>query len=294
MTIKYYTKQYAGMLPKIFEVKSHFLRTFGGTLQVKDGIAQKDTFMDLKTTDTEVVIQSYNTGENVGFGTGTGNSSRFGPRREVKSIDTQVQYDAPLAIHDGIDDFTVNDIPNQAVAELLALHGEAWIENLNVVLGKEISDKASETLTGELTEDGLKSVFNEASKTFTNNKVSKTLGRVAYVTADVYNLLVDHKLTTPAKQSNADVSNNVIQRFKGFDLEELADEYFQGTENIMFAADNVGVAGIGIQVARALESEDFAGVALQAAAKRAKYIPEKNNKAILKAVLSEPAEVPAG
>ena len=62
----------------------------------------------------------------------------------------------------------------------------------------------------------------------------------------------------------------------------------------MFAADNVGVAGIGIQVARALESEDFAGVALQAAAKRAKYIPEKNNKAILKAVLSEPAEVPAG
>ena len=145
MTIKYYTKQYAGMLPKIFEAKSHFLRTFGGTLQVKDGIAQKDTFMDLKTTDTEVVIQSYNTGENVGFGTGTGSSSRFGPRREVKSIDTQVQYDAPLAIHDGIDDFTVNDIPNQVVAERLALHGEAWIENLNVVLGKEISAKSLQT-----------------------------------------------------------------------------------------------------------------------------------------------------
>lgn len=287
MTIKYYTKQYAGMLPKIFEVKSHFLRTFGGSLQIKDGIAQKDTFMDLKTTDTEVVIQDYDTGANVGFGTGTGNTSRFGPRREVKSIDTQVQYDGPLAIHDGIDDFTVNDIPSQVVAERLALHGEAWIENLNAVLGKEISDKASATLAGELTEDGVKAVFNEASKAFTNNKVSKTLGRVAYVTADVYNLLVDHKLTTPAKQSNANVANNEVLRFKGFDLEELADEYFQGTENIMFAVDNVGVAGVGIQVARTLESEDFAGVALQAAAKHAKYIPVKNNKGILKATLTE-------
>lgn len=287
MTIKYFTKDYAGMLPNIFEVKSHFLRTFGGTLQVKDGIAQKDTFMDLKTTDTEVVIQEYSTDPNVGFGTGTGSSSRFGPRREVKSVDTQVQYDGPLSIHDGIDDFTVNDIPDQVVAERLALHGEAWVENLNGVLGKEISDKASETLAGDLTAEGVTKVFNEASKKFTNNKVSKTVGRVAYVTSDVYNLLVDNKLTTPAKQSNADVSNNVIQRFKGFDLEELAEEYFQGNENIMFAADNVGVAGIGIQVARALESEDFAGVALQAAAKRAKFIPEKNKKAILKAVLTE-------
>jgi hypothetical protein len=41
-----------------------------------------------------------------------------------------------------------------------------------------------------------------------------------------------------------------------------------------------------------MDSEDFAGTALQAAAKYGKYIPENNKKAILKATLTEP--VPAG
>ncbi len=39
-------------------------------------------------------MQPYNTGENVAFGTGTGN--RFGPRKEIKSIDTTVPYESPL------------------------------------------------------------------------------------------------------------------------------------------------------------------------------------------------------
>lgn len=35
MAIKYFTKQYAGMLPDLFAKKSAFLRAFGGVLQVK-------------------------------------------------------------------------------------------------------------------------------------------------------------------------------------------------------------------------------------------------------------------
>ena len=38
-----------------------------------------------------------------------------------------------------------------------------------------------------------------------------------------------------------------------------------------------------------IDSEDFAGVAIQAAAKFGKYIPEKNKKAILKAKLTQAA-----
>ena len=55
----------------------------------------------------------------------------------------------------------------------------------------------------------------------------------------------------------------------------------------MFAADNVGVIGVGIEVYRLLDSEDFAGIAIQAAAKYGKYVPEKNKKAILKAKLTD-------
>ena len=40
-----------------------------------------------------------------------------------------------------------------------------------------------------------------------------------------------------------------------------------------------------------MDSEDFAGVALQGAGKLGKYIPEKNQDAILKAVLTAPVVV---
>lgn len=294
MAIKYYTKQYAGILPNLFAKKAAFLRAFGGTLQVKDGISQKDTFMEMKTTDTDVVIQEYSTDANVGFGTGTGNSSRFGERKEVKSVDVEVGYEAPLAINEGIDDFTVNDMPSQIVAERLALHGVAWAQHVDGMLGKAISDNASETLTGDLTEAGVTKLFAQAHKIFVNNGVSENVAHVAYITADVLNFLIDSELAKTVKNSSVNIDEQTLYKFKGFILVELPDAKFQTGENAYFVADNVGVAGVGIQVARTMDSEDFAGTALQAAAKYGKYIPEANKKAILKATLTEPETPPEG
>lgn len=294
MAIKIYTKQYAGMLQNLFVKKSYFLRAFGGALQVKEGVKDNENFLHLKTSDTDVVIQEYSTDENVGFGTGTGTSTRFGPRKEIKSVDTNVPYDAPLAIHEGIDDFTVNDVPAEVVAERLALHGVAWAQHVDDMLGKVLSDKASQTLTGELTEAGVTKLFAEAHKIFVNNYVSEAVAHVAYVNSDVYNFLVDNKLATTDKQSSANVDEQTIYKFKGFFVLELPDSKFQAGEQAIFAADNVGVVGVGIQVTRTLDSEDFAGVALQGAGKYGKYLPEKNEKAILKATLTEPVEVPEG
>ncbi len=287
MAIKYFTKQFAGMLPELFTKKSAFLRAFGGVLQVKDGVTENDTFMELKVSDTDVVIQNYSTDANVGFGTGTGNTSRFGPRKEVKSVNKQVSYDAPLAINEGIDDFTVNDIKDQVVAERLALHGVAWAQHVDGLLGKLLSDSASEALeVALLDENSVTKLFSDAHKKFVNNNVSTAVPWVAYVNADVYDLLVDSKLATTAKNSSANVDEQTLYKFKGFILSELPDEKFQTNEVAYFAADNVGVAGVGIQVTRAMDSEDFAGTALQAAAKYGKYLPEKNKKAILKATLT--------
>ena len=287
MAIKYFTKQYAGMLPDLFAKKSAFLRAFGGVLQVTDGVTENTTFMELKVSDTDVVIQNYSTDANVAFGTGTGNTSRFGPRKEVKSVNQQVSYDAPLAINDGIDEFTVNDISDQVVAERLALHGVAWAQYVDGLLGKALSDNASETLTVTLDEDSVTKLFSDAHKKFVNNNVSTAIPWVAYVNADVYDLLVDSKLATSAKSSSANVDEQTLYKFKGFVLSELPDEKFQTNEVAYFAADNVGVAGVGIQVARAMDSEDFAGTALQSAAKYGKYLPEKNKKAILKGQLKK-------
>ena len=292
MAIKLYTKQYAGIVPDLFESRTHFLRSFGGTVQVHADAEYNDKFLTLKTTDTDVTIQAYSTDANVGFGTGTGSTSRFGERHEVKSVDTTVEWETPLAIHDGIDRFTVNDIPEQVVAERLALHGAAWAEHVDGMLGKALSDNASETLTGELTEEGVVQAFTDARKKFVNNKVSRNVAWVAYVNTDVFNLLVDSKLATTAKNSSANIDNQTLYAFKGFLLQEIQDDAFQVGEQIYFAADGVGVVGIGIEVTRVLDSEDFNGVALQGAGKYGKYIPTKNQKAILKAKLTAP--VPAG
>ncbi len=286
MAIKIFTKQYAGLLANVFEKRQNFLNTFGAKLQVQDGITNKDSFIDLKISDTDVVIQKYDTGENVAFGTGTGTTNRFGQRKEIKSVDKQVPYEEPLAIHEGVDNFTVNDNAEEVVQERAALHAEAWVEQVNGFLSKALSDAAHKTLTGKLTEEDVVKTFNEASKIFVNNKVSKDVGRVAYVTADVYNFIMDSKLVTTGKGSTVNIDDNEYLKFKGFILDELADEYFQKGENIIFAADNVGVAGVGIEIYRMLDSEDFAGVAIQAAAKYGKYIPEKNQKAVVKAKLA--------
>ena len=291
MAIKYYTKNYAGMLPDLFMRHTPFLRVFGGNLQVKSDAEYNENFLDLKISDTDVTIQEYSKDPDVAFGAGTGNSNRFGPRKEVKSVDVTVPWEEPLAIHEGVDKFTVNDLPNQVVAERLALHGVAWAGYVNTWLGKAISENASETLTGKLTEEGVTSLFAEARKKFINNKVSSSIEWAAFVTADVYNFLIDSDLAKTDKNSSANVDNQTLYRFKGFTLLELPDDQFVSGEDVYFTAVGIGVAGVGIEVARALDSEDFNGVAIQGAGQYAKYIPEKNKKAILKASLTE---VPAG
>lgn len=287
MAIKLYTQAYAGQLPDLFTKQSRFLRSFGGQIQTLVGKEADENFLKLKVSDTDVVIQEYSTEPDVAFGTGTGNSNRFGPRKEVKSVDLQVPFDTPLSIHEGIDGYTVNDIPDQEVAERLALYGVAWAERYDSEMSKVLSDSASETLTGELTLAGVKKVFNTARSKFVNNQVSRNVTWVAYVTSEVYQLLVDADLTTTAKKSSANVDTGELEKYKGFILEEVEDDKFQTGENIMFVADNVGVAGVGIPVTRVIDSEDFAGVALQGAGKLGKYVPEKNKKAILKATLTE-------
>ena len=284
MAIKYFTKQYAGILPSLFETKAPFLRVFGGALQVKADAEYNENFMDLKITDTDVTIQAYSTDAATAFGAGTGKSNRFGERKEVKSVDATVKWEAPLAIHEGIDKFTVNDIPEQVVAERLALHAVAWAGHVNKFLGKAISGNASATLTGKLSEADV--TFAAAHKAFVNNKMSSTIAKVAFVTADVYNFLIDSSLAKTDKNSSVNIDEQSLYKFKGFELVELPDDQFETGENIYFTAIGIGVAGVGIEVARALDSEDFNGVALQGAGKYAKYIPEKNKKAIIKAKLT--------
>lgn len=286
MSTKIYTKNYMAMLAKITESRSRFLRSFGGQIQIYDGVADSDTMLHLKVNSAKAVIKKYDKGENVAFGTGTGSTNRFGQRLEIKSIDLTVPYEAPIAIHEGIDNVTVNDVADKVVAERLEENALAQTEYINELLAKALSDNASETLTGQMTEESVTKTFATARKKFVNNKISKNIAWVAYVTSDVYDFLIDSKLATTAKNSSANIDEQSLYKFKGFVLEETPDEYFQEGEQVMFAADGVGIAGVGLQIVRTIDADDFYGVAIQGAGKYGKYIADENKVGILKAKLA--------
>lgn len=283
MAIKVYDLQFVRTVADIFETRQHFLRTFGGALQTAAGAEYNPDFLKIKVSPTDVVIQDYSTDPNVAFLDGTGNSNRFGPRHEIKSTDANVQYDKPLAIHEGIDRFTVNDNANQVIAERAGLHAIEWIEQLNAYMSKKLSENAGKTLNTALTEEGVTTLFYEARKEFINNKVSRNITWTAYVTPEVYNILIDSKLATTAKNSSANVDEQTLYKFKGFILEELPEQYFQEGDIAIFVPDNIGVIALGLETYRVIDSADFNGVAIQGAGKTASYIPEKNKKAIIKA-----------
>ena len=181
---------------------------------------------------------------------------------------------------------TVNDVADKVVAERLEENALAQTEYINELLAKALSDNASATLTGQMTEEGVTKTFAAARKKFVNNKISKSIAWVAYVTSDVYDFLIDSKLATTAKNSSANIDEQSLYKFKGFVLEETPDEYFQAGEQIIFAADGVGIAGVGLQIVRTIDADDFYGVAIQGAGKYGKYIADENKVGILKAKLA--------
>lgn len=286
MSTKIFTQNYMALLAKITESRSRFLRSFGGQIQIFDGVSDSDTMLHLKVNSTKAVVKKYDKGENVAFGTGTGSTNRFGARTEIKSIDKAVPYEAPISIHEGIDNVTVNDVADKVVAERLEENALAQTEYINELLAKALSDNASATIEGKMDEAGVTKAFATAHKKFVNNKISKSIAWVAYVTSDVYDFLIDSKLATTAKNSSANIDDQTMYKFKGFVLEETPDEYFQTGEQIMFAADDVGVAGVGLQIVRTIDADDFYGVAIQGAGKYGKYIADENKAGILKAKLA--------
>ena len=96
------------------------------------------------------------------FGTGTGNSSRFGERKEIIYANTPVNYSWGWNYHEGIDRHTVNNDFDVAVADRLELQARAKTKQFNKQHGKFISTSAGKTLSvTDYTEDNVLKLFNE-------------------------------------------------------------------------------------------------------------------------------------
>lgn len=254
-----YQREFKELLQAVFRRQAYFADFFGGEIEALDGVSHNDVAFYVKTSDIPVVVGSeYNKGANVGFGTGTGNSTRFGPRTEIIYTDTPVPYTWEWVYHEGIDRHTVNNSLENAIADRLELQAQAKTAEFNKNHSKFISSVATKVETlSDYSEDAVLALFNTLSAYYTNIEAIGT--KTAKVTPELYNAIVDHPLTTSAKNSSANIDSNNILMFKGFIIEEIPETMFQEDEVAYLYVQNVGKAFTGINTARTIESEDFDG-----------------------------------
>lgn len=276
LPVRLYQKQFIGLMQTVFGVQSTFTPTFG-TLQALDGIQNNAIAFSVKANDVPVAVGTYNTDPNTAFGTGTSNSNRFGPMKEIIYGDIDVPYDFGWSFNEGIDQLTVNTDLNSAVADRLNLQAQAKTRLFNSKLGAYLVASAASDL-GAVTD--VNKVFEEASERYTDLEVVVPVR--AYVTAEVYNAIIDHQLVTSSKGSAVNIDENGIVRFRDIVITKTPTRYMAG-KSIIFAPDNIGRAFTGINVVRTIQSENFAGVALQGAGKAGQWISDDNRQAIFTA-----------
>lgn len=279
-------KKFVSNLQTVIQKQSYFTDLLvGGAVEALDGVANNKTAFTVKTSDMPVVIKEYSTDANTAFGTGTAKSTRFGEREEIIYTDTDVPYSFNFGWHEGLDRHTVNQDMSVAVADRLALQAIEKAEVIDAQVAKAALEAAETELKLEaMTEEAVTKLFQEAATYYTNKGVRGN--KVAYLTPELYNVVVDHKLTTTAKQSPTDISKNEIKMHKGFIIREVPEHKLTDVK-ALFAVPNTLKGFVGINTARAIESEDFDGIAFQGAGKGGTFILDDNKPAFVKVTASE-------
>ncbi|WP_222595723.1 phage capsid protein [Oceanobacillus sojae] len=288
--VRSYQKQFKELLQAVYQKQAYFSEFFGGGLEALDGVTHNKTAFSIKTSDIPVVIgEEYNKSANVGFGTGTGNSTRFGERQEIIYTDTDVPYTWEWVFHEGIDRHTVNNDFAATIADRSELQAQAKVQmfdNKGGLFISEVADRSIELV--EITNDAVLKLFNDLSNAYVNMEAVGT--KMAWVIPELYNAIVDHPITTTAKHSGANIDENGIIRFKGFQIKEVPETKFQEGELAYTSITGVGKQFTGINTSRTIESEDFDGVAFQGAGKAGEFILPANKKAVIKVVEGDSGE----
>jgi hypothetical protein len=277
-----YEKQFKEMLQAVFKAQAAFAPFFGNEIEALDGIQHKDTAFSVKTSNIPLVLKNaYNNSPSTAFGSGTGNSTRFGERTEIIYTDTDVPYTWHWSWHEGIDRHTVNNTLDAALADRLELQAQAKVRRFNERHGTFIynyADKYENLAT--YTEAEILAMFDKMSSYYANLEVVNKV-RV-YVAPDLFNAIVNIPILSTAKNSAVSIDNNTIENFKGFTITRVPKQYFyRGDYAAYFTVDGIGKAFTGIETARTLESEDFDGIAFQGAGKAGEFGLDDNKRAVV-------------
>lgn len=280
-----YQKQFKELLQAVFRTQAYFRDFFGGQIEALDGVQHNENAFYVKTSDIPVVVNNYSKDPDVAFGTGTANSTRFGPRTEIIYTDTPVPYTWDWAFHEGIDRHTVNNDMQAAIADRLDLQAQAKTKQFNAKHSQFISSVAGHTENlDSYTDEAVTALFDALYAHYLNNEVIGT--KVARVNAQLYNVIVNGGLAVKEKGSSVGIDRNEVYMFKDFVIDPLPAHLFQENEVAYTYVPGVAKAFTGINTARTIESEDFDGVALQGAGKAGEFILEDNKLAVAKVTFS--------
>ena len=282
LAVRSYQKEFKQLLQAVFKKQSYFADFFGGGIEALDGVQHNETAFYVKTSDIPVVVgEGYNKDAAVAMGTGTNKTNRFGERTEIVYTDTPVNYTWGWNYHEGIDRYTVNNNFEAAVADRLELQAQAKTRMFNTKHSAFISESAAKTENlADYSADKVLALFNTLHAYFVNIEAVGT--KKAKVNTQLYSAIVDHPLSTTGKGSGANIDENKILKFKDFEIEEIPDAVFAEGACCYAYIAGIGKAFTGINTARAIESEDFDGKALQGAGKAGEFILPANKKAVVK------------
>lgn len=280
MPVKSYVKQYVRLLDSVFNAKKAFAYALA-PVQILDGITENATAFTVKTNNTPVVIANYNKGANIGVGTGTSKTSRFGDCTEIIYGNTDVPYTYDLSIHEAIDRATVNNDFDEAILERLELQTIAQTKEMNTRIGAFLSEAAAKEMNLESISDAnVTALFNDLSKYFIDNEVDADW--TVYVIPELYNAIVDNPLASTGKNSSVNIDRNDVAWFKNFKIVSTPSKNFATGDVAYATADGIVIPFIGASTVRTIESEDLDGVKIQARAKGGTFATDDNKVAIVK------------
>ena len=276
-----FTKRLMAVLPTIYESERKFGRAFS-ELQVLDGVEENKNAFTVKTSDQAVVVNTY---DKTAINEAVASAGRFGAIQEIIYTNTDVQYDDEMATNALIDEVTVNNNLDFAVAENFVKTSQAYTKKMNIADGKFFSDNAVITETiADLTDPSTEALLNKLAAKYIDLEVAVDV--TMYCAPTLYSALVDSRLATTGKNSSVSIDENGLYWFKGFRIEAVPSTYFVAGEVAYLVPDGVGVPFIGISVARTITDKDYAGLILQTLSKGGRFVLDDNKKAIAKVTLT--------
>ena len=287
LPVRRYEKQFKDMLQTVFNKRAYFGDFSAGGIEALDGVKESATAFSIKTTDIPMVLGTYATGANVAFGTGTANTSRFGPRKEIIYVNTDVPYAANWAFDEGLDRFTVNAELQAAVADRLVLQAQAQTKLMDDAVAAFLNTNAGKT--EQLTaydEAAVSALFDKLSVYYTDLEVVGT--KVAKVTPQLYNIIIASKLTVKEKGSSVNIDTDYIYSYKDFVIQKVPTSKIPSGSCALVYVPSIGKTFTGISTTRTIEVEGFDGIALQGAGKYGNFIPNDNKKAVTKVTVPTP------